>query len=148
MDTDETPIPAPLPPRRSRKRMLISIFLGLVLLCCGMVIGSGATVYILSSRILEGIRNPDSLPDIAAQRMRYKLDLSDEQTEKIRAIFDTRKKEIFELRVRMQPKIEERIEELRAEVEAILTPEQAEKWDRRIDLLRRTLLPSPNEVQE
>lgn len=59
-----------------------------------------------------------------------RLDLTREQSEAIEAILDRHHQEMFELRREMLPEFEKRFEATVAEIEALLTPEQRERFRR------------------
>ncbi|MBI5252459.1 MAG: hypothetical protein HY912_23440 [Desulfomonile tiedjei] len=120
-------------PKRRRWR---SFFLGMMILLFGIAIGAGGTVVIAKRVILHAIHHPEEAPKRMTERVRSKLDLSEEQTAKVKAILTERQKEIQALRRRIQPEVENELQKAKEEVAAILRPDQAEKWRERFDQLR------------
>jgi uncharacterized protein YneF (UPF0154 family) len=122
-------------------RLWLNMLFALIILVCGILIGSGGTIYFLSSRIMEGIHNPEVFPKRAVERMSARLNLNQEQADNILSIFEQRKDQ-FELYLAdIQPRMKDEIDTLEKEVEAFLTPEQAVVWKKRMDMIRRILLP-------
>lgn len=111
-------------PRKSRRR---AILLGLLILACGFALGAGVTVVVVV-KIVEMIHTPGEVPKRIAQRMKCKLDLSDEQTANIRTILCKRERAIVAHLMEVQPEVERELNETREEVAALLNPEQARKW--------------------
>jgi hypothetical protein len=121
----------PAPPK---KRRLRSIALGLVILICGGVLGSGITLVVVQ-RTMEVIQTPGEAPKRIAERMRRKLDLSPEQTSQVLAILKEREQGIRSTLREIEPKIEEELMKTREQVSGTLNPAQAKKWCKRFDYL-------------
>jgi len=121
----------PAPPR---KRRLRTIALGLVILVCGGLLGSGITLVVVR-RTMEVIQTPGEAPKRIAERMRSKLDLSPEQTSQVLTVLEKREQCLRSILREIEPKIEEELLKTRDQVSAILKPEQAEKWRKRFDTL-------------
>jgi hypothetical protein len=130
----------PIPPRRRPWR---SLLLGLIILLCGILIGTGGTVIVLQKVVLYAIHHPEEVPNRVAERMRNKLGLSDEQTKKVKAILAERQRAFLALRRAARPKVEQELERLREEVATILDKNQARKWRKRFDALTRQWMPPP-----
>jgi Spy/CpxP family protein refolding chaperone len=145
-DTPNTsPPPAVSPPPRRRKRR--SILLGIAILLGGMCIGSGLTLRVLWTQVTSLVQHPEQLPERAAQRMTRTLDLTPEQETRLKAVLTERQQGIETLRREIHPRMQAEMEKLRAEVAAILTPDQAARWNQRFEQLRARwwppLLPAP-----
>jgi hypothetical protein len=108
-----------------------------------MAIGSGATVIVVYKMVVHAIRHPEEAPARITERVRNKLDLTDEQAAKVKEIVARRQKAIQAIRREMQPRIEKEVDGARDEVAALLDPEKARKWRERVDLLKDTWLPAP-----
>jgi hypothetical protein len=130
----------PLPRKRRPWR---SILLGLIILFCGILIGAGITVILLQRVVLYAIHHPEEIPNRLTERLRNKLSLTDDQTKKVKAILTERQKAFTELRRAKRPKVERELKSLREEVAAVLDKDQARKWSKRFDRLRRQWLPPP-----
>jgi hypothetical protein len=115
--------------------------MGLALLLCGAIIGGSVTALYLFDRLMTTIHEPEKVPNNIVERMRGTLDLSDEQAEKIEIIYSSLQKELVVIRDTALPEVERKLEEARVAVNGVLTPEQAELYNRRFDRLRKTLIP-------
>ena len=121
----------PAPPR---KRRLRTIALGLVILICGGLLGSGITLVVVR-KAMEVIQTPGEAPKRIAERMRRKLDLSPDQTSRVLTILEKREQCLRSILREIEPKIEDELLKTREQVSAVLEPEQAEKWRKRFDAL-------------
>lgn len=119
-----------------KKRQWRSFFLGILILLFGIAIGAGGTVVIMKRVILHAIHHPEEAPQRMTDRVRSRLDLSEDQAVKVKAILTERQKEIQALRRQIQPQVENELQKAKEDVAAILRPEQAEKWRERFDQLR------------
>lgn len=124
-----------------RRRWLVTTAACVLILLCGMVIGGGLTLHFLWSRVVFAVQHLDEAPARVLERMDDRLGLSDEQTARIREVLDRRFKAITDIRTEFQPRLEAELGGARAEINAVLTPEQAELWNRRFDWLHSSLLP-------
>lgn len=113
---------AKLPPLPRRRRMKL-IALGAGLFVCGLFVGSGATVGIIRHRALSVLRNPEELAPEVLEHWCDELDLTEEQEEQALGILE--KKHLAFMRA-----IRDGFDETRAEIRAVLTEEQAGRWDR------------------
>jgi hypothetical protein len=139
-DTSSSNLDLPVPRKRRPWR---SLLLGLVILFCGILIGAGITVIALHKVVLYAIHHPEQVPSRITERLRGKLGLSDDQAKKIRAILNERQKAFQALRRATRPKMEREIERLKEDVAAVLDENQARKWRKRFDTLRRQWIPPP-----
>ncbi len=137
----ETPSSTSEFPLLRRRRPWRSLLLGLIILFCGMLIGAGITVIILQKVVLYAIHHPEEIPNRLTERLRNKLGLTDEQTKNVKAILIERQKAFMALRRATRPKMERELEQLREDVAAILDKNQARKWRKRFDTLRRQWMP-------
>ncbi len=119
-----------------KKRRWRSLFLGILILLFGIAIGAGGTVVIMKRLILHAIHHPEEAPQRMTDRVRSRLDLSEDQVVKVKAILTERQKEIQALRRQIQPQVENELQKAKEDVAAILRPDQAAKWRERFDRLR------------
>lgn len=119
-----------------KKRRWRAFFLGVVILVCGMVIGAGGTVVVMKHIILHAIQHPEEAPQRITDRVRGRLDLTEAQATKVKAILAERQKKIQALRRQVQPEVEKELEKAKEDVAAVLNPDQAKKWRERFDHLR------------
>lgn len=124
-----------LPPPPRRRNWLSSMMLGLVILVCGGIIGAGITAHILWDRFLHGVRRPEAIGLRITQHLTEDLDLSEEQTEEIRGIIEKHHRAQRQIMREAHPRLRAELDSLRTEVEELLTPEQAERWNERIESL-------------
>jgi len=130
---DETKPEHPLHPHRpplSRRQLLMQVVVAGVILASGIGIGTGGTILALKDRIVwhpergETGRRPPNL----VEELKAKYGLSDEQTQKVKALFDARF-EAGRARWEQLRKIEaDEREQLATDMKGILTPEQFEPW--------------------
>lgn len=125
------PLPAVRPP------WVRSLLLGMAILICGAVIGGVVSAAMFRTPKAYEFRPGDRLPEDIAQRMRGKYQLSEEQTEKLRAVFEEHGEKLAEIRAEVHPRIEAEHEALRRAVEAVLSPEQAQAWREEFESMRR-----------
>lgn len=128
----ETAAPLPAP----GKSWLRPLGFGAVLLISGAVIGSALTMLVLRSQAERARNDPTWLSQRAAARLIRHLDLTPEQGEQVREIFHAHHERVRAFREEHGSTAREMFADLQAEIEEILTPEQAEKWRRRIERAR------------
>ena len=120
----------------SKKKRWRSFLLGILILVCGIAIGTGGTVVVMKHIILNAIQHPEKVPQRITDRMRGKLGLTDDQAAKVKAILTERHKKIHALLRQVRPEVDKEFEKAKEEVAAILKPDQAKKWRERFDRLR------------
>lgn len=144
MTTNVEPVPSLVRPRR---RWWRSLLVGIAILFCGMLIGSGLTMRVLWNRVTDIVQHPDQLPQRITQRVNRFLDLTPEQQTKVQDILAKRQLSIEALRRQVYPNIQSEMDGLRDDVAAILNPDQARRWKERFEQLRTRwwppLLPQP-----
>jgi hypothetical protein len=139
-DMPSSTLELPIPRKRRPWR---SLMLGLVILFCGILIGAGITVITLHKVVVYAIHHPEQVPNRITERLRNKLSLSDEQAKKVKAVLVERHKAFLALRRVTRPKVDRELERLREEVAAVLDENQARKWRKRFDTIRRQWMPPP-----
>jgi hypothetical protein len=117
--------------------------LALVIFISGVVIGGGLTFKVIATGFKRFFQSPETVAERITHRMDKTLDLTDDQVVRVRQIILERQKAFHSLRKEVQPKVEAEMENTRRELSAVLTPEQARKWERRYGRLLRYWLPSP-----
>ena len=128
----ETAAPLPAP----GKSWLRPLGFGAALLISGAVIGSALTMLTLRSQAERARDDPAWLSQRAAARLIRDLNLTLEQGEHVREIFHAHHERVKAFREDHGSAAREMFADLQAEIEEILTPEQAEKWRRRIERAR------------
>ena len=79
--------PTPLPPR-SKQRGWISVLAALLLLVSGGVIGGVVGALVVRNQVIKAINDPHGRMMRMSERMRENLNLTDEQHDKIKKIFE------------------------------------------------------------
>lgn len=120
----------------SKKKRWRTFLLGVLILVCGIAIGTGGTVVLMKRIILQAIQHPEKVPQRITDRMRGKLDLTEDQAVKVKAILTERQKKIQALLRQIQPEVDKEFEKAKEDVAAILKPDQAKEWRDRFDRLR------------
>jgi Spy/CpxP family protein refolding chaperone len=119
---------------RRKPRRWKAVVLGLVILVCGALIGSAATIIHLK-HVFGVVHTPGAAAERITDHMRRQLDLSDEQAAKVRAILTKRETALRGIVHEMQPKLEKQLQLAKEEVAAVLDPEQARRWRTRFNRL-------------
>lgn len=109
------------------------LFFGTALLISGAVIGSALTVIVLRSQADRAREDPGWPSGRVATRLIRDLDLTPEQGEQVREIFQAHHERIRAFRQKHGTSAREMFTALQSEIEQVLTPEQAEKWRQRIE---------------
>jgi len=122
-------------PRRGRQ-IIAQVAVGLIILVCGIIIGSGAAVLRLKGKVVmpPGPRPPtrEVVEDMAA---RYNL--TPEQAKKVEAAFEKRRETLQSTFEELRRKSEAEFKTLSAEIKKILTPAQYERWEQDFKRRRR-----------
>jgi Spy/CpxP family protein refolding chaperone len=115
--------------KQSRRR---SICFGLIILITGIVIGVSSAMLVNQQGRLQGPKGPGFASAAMIHRLQDKLQLTKEQKDKLKPIFDEHFEKLHEIRTEAQPKIVEQLNELNEEVAAVLTEKQLEKWEKNL----------------
>ena len=120
----------------SKKKRWRTFLVGVLILVCGVAIGTGGTVVVMKRIILDAIQHPEKVPQRITDRMRGKLGLTEDQAAKVKAILSDRQNKIQALLRQVRPEVDKEFEKAKEDVAAILKPDQAKKWRERFDRLR------------
>lgn len=134
IDKKVAPLPAPAP---SRGRYLA---FGVLLLLSGAVIGSGLTIMVLDANAARAQEDPSWLTHRAATRLEHDLELTEEQSRQVHAIFEAHRERIHSLREEQHENAREFFRLLQSDIEEVLSPEQAEQWREHIQRRRERVL--------
>jgi hypothetical protein len=129
------------PITRPRRRWIWTILLALVIFISGVLVGGGVTFKVITNGFKRSFQDPAVSAERITHRMKRRLDLTDEQTVQVRRIFLEQQKEIQSLRRQIRPQLEAQFEKTRRELAAVLTPEQARKWEKRFARFLKFWLP-------
>ncbi len=117
-------------PDRGRKRSLKLILGSIAILLFGMIIGSGLTFGFIGRTFREIAQHPEKIPEHLIRHLDRKLDLTDEQAEKITVSVNSTFEFFMKKRAENFPENRARIEEMNSEIETVLTPEQKEEFSK------------------
>ena len=112
------------------------VVLAIVILVSGAAIGSGIMVLVLKDRVVRPPSPGEKAADHIAADMRQRYGLTDEQAGKVREILARRMVALDTIRDDAQVKMAAEHDKLRAEIKAVLNPEQFEKWAAHFDAMR------------
>ena len=119
--------PAKGRPSRRGKQIYLQVMVALVILSCGIVIGSGTALLHLKDRIAPGRRPPIG---VIIDDMRTRYDLTQEQAKEVEDILGKSREAAHALFEEFGQKIEAEFQKLSLEMKQILSPEQYERWER------------------
>jgi len=112
-----------------RRRWVWTILLALVIFVSGVLVGGGLTFKVITSGFKRSFQDPEVSAERITNRMKKRLDLTDEQAVRVRRIILEQQKAFQSMRKQVRPQLEAQIEKTRRELAAVLTPDQARKWE-------------------
>ena len=115
---------------RPRRRWVWTVLLALVIFISGVLVGGGLSFKIITSGFKRSFQDPEVSAERITNRMKRRLDLTDEQCVQVRRIILERQKAFQSMRKQVRPQLEAEIEKTRRELAAVLTPDQARKWEK------------------
>jgi hypothetical protein len=107
----------------------------------GAVVGATVLSQFLWKSYVDRLQTRGPNTERIIGELRPELDLSEEQSKRLTEVLTDHRQKMKALHDDLKPKVEERLESLRSDVEAILTPEQAERWNARYIELKDRWLP-------
>jgi len=127
----------PRPVRRClwKTLLLLGVFFG------GFVIGSALTGSVVVHRVREAAFTPEKTAERIMGRMERRLDLTDEQSDQVKAIVRRNMGELVTRRAEVRAQVLEQVQTIRREIAEVLTPEQERKLNRRFDWLQKLWMP-------
>ena len=114
----------------------LQIIVGMIILICGIIIGSGAAVLRLKDEMVMR-PGPRPQPREVGKDMEARYDLTPEQTKQVEAAFGKRQETLRTMFEEFRRKSEAEFQNLSAEIKKILTPEQYERWEQDFKRRRR-----------
>jgi Spy/CpxP family protein refolding chaperone len=134
--------------QRPRRRWLAAL-LGLIIFLAGLVVGIAGTVAFTVHTLQYILHHPEHAPTQITNMLTRRLSLDDTQRQKVLAIVTNHQEKIQALRREMRPQFDDQLNQVRAEIDAVLNVDQRVKWDTMFDRLRDqwtpTLLPPTSE---
>jgi len=128
----------PLPRRAGR---WLSILLGFVIFICGMILGGSGALILEKKLILHSLHHPEEFPGKMAEHMKKKLGLTDAQQDRILEILTRRQQRLQTLQKEVQPRFEAEFEAVQVEINDVLAPEQARRYNAWFDKVRKAWTP-------
>jgi Spy/CpxP family protein refolding chaperone len=123
------PIP-PAPPRRSSAKTVV---IAVVIVIISFLSGAAAGIFVdhIYMRRHFGVgRGPHIAPSLIMRRLDRSLDLTPAQHDRIKEIVERHHRRILEISENIRPQIHRELEATNAEITAVLTPEQREKYEK------------------
>src|SRR5262249_1597433 len=124
---------ATLPAAPARRSGWLTFVLWLLIFGGGAVVGAGATALFVGSRVREALLHPEAAPHRIAERLRRRLDLTDEQAGRIEQRITELHGKILQARAdfveRVDPVLDQIEEAIAAELPAEKVAEFREKFD-------------------
>ena len=126
---------------KPRRRRLWTILIALGIFVCGVMVGGGLSFKIVTVGYKRAFQEPDFLAEKIIRRMERRLDLNSEQVKQVREIVLEQQKAFQALHKEFRPRLDSQIEKTRRDLAKVLTPEQAQKWEKTFARIQRFWLP-------
>jgi hypothetical protein len=145
--------PAPFPPNPPKAkslwlRRILTLSLAGFIFFSGAILGAAITVKIIRNRLSEAVQHPEKGRERFVGMLTRKLKLDSDQQSKIDAIVEARQKEIMNIRFEIQPRVEAVLERGKTEIDAVLKPEQTDKWNKIVEDSRKKWRPPAPEKKD
>lgn len=137
METENSNVPFAKP----RRRRLWTILLALIIFICGVLVGGGLSFKIVTAGYKRAFQEPEFLAEKIIRRMERRLDLNSDQVKQVREIILEQQKAFQSLHKEFRPRLDSQIEKTRRDLSKVLTPEQAQKWEKTFARIQRFWLP-------
>lgn len=116
-------------------------FFGLVILLAGIVIGAASIMIAAPHKLTSPLRPPEiDIERLLDELQRY-LHLTPEQREKIEPILKEDMQMLDDIRADARSEINEILGQMNKDISAVLTEQQKQIWQQRLDRLQRQLRP-------
>jgi Spy/CpxP family protein refolding chaperone len=118
------------------KQIFLQVFVGMIILVCGVVIGWGSAVLYMKDKMMmpPGPRPPTGE---VVEDMKARYDLTPEQAKQVEAAFGKRRESLQAVFEEFRTKSEAEFQALSADIKKILTPEQYARWEHDFKQRRR-----------
>ena len=128
----------------SRRSRILVVCLMTAVFFFGAVVGAVVTGRYLWTKHIDALQRPRFQTPRMMRRMQQDFDLTGEQAKQLETVFADHHEKVMAIREEVRSGIETEIESLRRQVEAVLRPEQAKRWEERFDVQKqRWMPPSP-----
>lgn len=138
----ETP---PVPPSQSYRRALpwwLQITVLLVVFVAGGVAGSMITTRVIHSRMDQYRQQAPIFSEDIVMRLRFRLQLSDQQAQEVRTIIESRHSRMIDFRNEGSQKMHAEFDAMIEEVATVLEGHQVERWRGIANHVKQTYLPA------
>lgn len=132
----------------SRGSCLTRLLIGLLILSVGFIIGGLTAAYMVSTKTLETLQNPQRWPALATYTFKRNYNLSDAQTEQVREIFQERYERGVWMTYRMWPVIDASLDDLAGDLRGVLDEEQTERFNDFYKKLRTNVITRPEKPED
>lgn len=136
MENSKTPNTVAAIKKSSKSRKILSAIIIFVL---GILIGHGATMFMIHNKMRHMMKNPEKIPDMMLERIDSYLSLSNQQKTDIKKIIKETHLGIFDIHKRMQPEVLKLQDAAEEKISKLLNKEQLETWNTHKD----HILPRP-----
>ena len=130
-----------VPIAKPRRRRVWTILLALAIFTCGVLVGGGLSFKIVTVGYKRAFQEPEVRAEKIVRRMERRLDLNSDQVKQVREIILEQQKAFQALHKEFRPRLDSQIEKTRRELAKVLTPEQAQKWEKTFARIQRFWLP-------
>lgn len=112
--------------------LIRSILLGLVILAAGVAIGA-SLMFLHQSKPPERYgREPEILAEQMLRQLGRELNLTPQQRRRLDPVLRQHYKKLNDIRAEVRPQIVTQLEQINADIAAVLTPEQMQLWQQKI----------------
>jgi hypothetical protein len=132
-------------PKPRRRRWLRVLGL-LVIFAAGLGTGVALTVVVAVHRLEYAIHHPENLPPRLTKYLKRRLEMNDRQALQVQTIIAQRQGSLRELRVQVQPQVEQQLGLLREQIGAVLDDSQKLKWFEIFDRAKTRWVPAVPDV--
>ena len=121
--------PATLP--KPGRHWLVSFIFALLIFGGGFLVGGAATIGVIHRHMMDSQRHPEKMPERITKHLKRRLRLSDTQAQSVQQILEKHQRNLSNIFQEVKPRIDAEFEETRKDVDSVLNPDQAKKWDER-----------------
>jgi Spy/CpxP family protein refolding chaperone len=134
--------PKPKPPRKAKSPWLLALAVTGAVFLFGVVVGAVLMQAFMVRGSMKKFGSPGFRTEGAVKHIKKDLDLSDEQEIQLQKLFEEHARNMKAIHKDVRPRVEAELESFRSKVEAILTTEQAKRWNEKFKKRMNEMLPS------
>ncbi len=141
-ETDkETPPEQNLLPAAPASRRWVTLLLCLLIFGSGCIVGIGGAVLFIRNQLMRAVHNPQEAPARVAVILKRRLDLDEDQRAKIETILRERQQSLMAIRADSQPRVEEQLDLVQAQIAELLDEPRRIKFLKRMKHFRESWTP-------